>query len=82
MPEAVTATGAVCSHDADPPPTVGAAGAVRSIRTVAVTQLLACPETSSARNRTSFSPSAVTVMLAAIVAGPQVTPPSVDTWRW
>ena len=44
----------------EPPLTVGAPGCVRSRRTVSVTQLLALPARSSARKRTSVSPSAET----------------------
>ena len=40
VPEAVTSTDAAFCHAAEPPLTDGGAGAVVSMRTVAVTQLL------------------------------------------
>ena len=62
--------------------TFGSVGLVRSIRAVATTQLLVLPDTSTARNRTSVSPSAVTDRDAPVDVDPQVAPPSVETCRW
>ena len=61
--------------------TFGSVGLVRSIRAVATTQLLVLPDTSTARNRTSVSPSAVTNRDAPVEVAPQVAPPSVETCR-
>ena len=62
----------------DPPETVGAVGAVRSMRTVAWVVAETNPATSSAANRTKVWPCALTVTLAPAVAADQVTPLSTD----
>src|SRR6185503_3369708 len=59
-PEAPSVTDATFCQAAELPLRLGAVGAVRSSRTVALTQAEARPATSMARTRTSVSPSAVT----------------------
>ena len=63
---------------ADPPAAAGAVGAVRSIRTVACFQPEMNPAPSTARKRTSVSPSAVTSSDAPAAGSDHVAPPSVD----
>jgi hypothetical protein len=56
-------------------------GAVRSRRTVALTQFEARPAASTARKRTSVSPSAEIDADEAVVLDDQVEPPFVEVWR-
>ena len=65
-------------HEVELPLMLGAVGAVRSRRTVAPTQADARPATSTARNRTSVSPSAETASEEPAAGADQVEPPSVD----
>ena len=71
-----------------PPVTVGALGAVRSIRAVFVAPFTlgvhadTLPALSTDRNCTSVCPSFTTVKLLPATAADQVEPPFVDTWYW
>ena len=78
----MTVSCATFCQPASAPESDGAAGAVRSMRAVPVTQLLVRPEASNARKRTNVSPSAVTVRVPDVDVAPQVRPPSVEIWRW
>ncbi len=61
------------------PPMLGVVGAVRSMRTVAWAQPETRPTLSTARKRTSVSPSPLTVSAAPDVgSGDHVAPPFVD----
>src|SRR5437588_1504446 len=88
LPLALTVTEATFCHVVEPPETVGAAGAVRSIRTVlpapgtAGAQEEVNPATSTARNCTTVSPWAVIRAGLPVAGAPQVTPPSVDVRDW
>src|SRR5690349_12776441 len=72
----------------EPPPAVGRLGAVRSRRTVepAVgvlgTQFEVRPATSTARNCTSVSPSAVMVAVEPVTGADHAVPPSVEVRYW
>ena len=63
---------------AEPPAADGAVGAVRSMRTVACFHPDWKPAVSTARKRTSVSPSAVTPREAPAAGADQFAPPSVD----
>jgi hypothetical protein len=84
----VICTEAVFCHELEPPETVGAVGAVRSMRAVlaepaaAGAQFDARPEVSTARNCTSVWPAVLTVTLPPVVAADHVTPPSVELRYW
>ena len=78
-PDPVTVTDATFCQLSEPPATFGMVGRVRSMRTVACTQLETRPTLSMARKRTSVSPSPLTVRAAPDVgSGDQVAPPFVD----
>ena len=74
----------ICPTDCqlkEPPAALGALGALRSIRTVACFQPDVNPAPSTARKRTSVSPSLVTASDAPATAGDQLAPPSVEVER-
>ena len=77
-PDAEAVTDATFFQALEPPLTDGSEGGVVSIRTVACTHADALPAASTAANRTSVSPWAVTSACAPVVAAVQVAPPSVD----
>ena len=87
-PEAETVADAMFCHASDPPVTVGAAGPLRSIRTVLVAsgaagaQAETLPAPSMLRSCTRVSPSAVTTADAPAVGASHVTPPLVDVRYW
>ena len=63
---------------AEPPETAGAVGTVRSMRTVACFQPDVKPAASTARKRTSVSPSSVTPSDEPAAGSDQTVPPSVE----
>jgi hypothetical protein len=81
-PEPVIVTEAACCQDEEPPETVGAVGAVRSIMAAACTQPDVLFAPSIAWNRTRVVPWALMVAVAPAVAADQVEPPLVDVWYW
>ena len=79
---AATVTLALFRHEAEPPVTVGALGAVRSMRIVDVTQVETFPAPSIERNRARVWPSSAAVTCDPAVTVVHVVPPSVDVWYW
>ncbi len=81
-PAAVTVTVGPACHDVEPPVSVGAVGAVRSMLTVPFTQAETLPTASTDRNCTSVSPSAEIVTEVPGVAVDQVLPPLLEVRYW
>ena len=84
-PDAETITDATLCQPEEPPVTLGAVGAVRSMRTVLLAPALAgfqaerLPAPSTERSCTSVWPSALIASDAPDAAEPHVVPPSVDS---
>ena len=79
-PAAVTLTRPTFCHTSDPPVSTGPDGAVWSSRTIACVQEDSRPTPSTAANRTSVSPSALTPSELPAAGADQVEPPSVEVW--